>query len=171
VFAPLNWLFHDRRVFVTNGSGDIFLITTLPSFGGVALTRLITIPNEVTIAAFTGFVFVVAVYTSWFATRAGFSQGNKQPSHQNVDVRQKSTILALSLLSFAGGISCGVIGIGIEKMLFVYLTWHDVDSRSAGITSIIAVPLPAPDAQVGRHNVLSLSPSLPLSLSPAAVLI
>ena len=140
ILAPLNWLFHDRRVFVRNGRGDIFLLTTLPSFGGVALTKLINVPDEVTMWAFTAFVAVVAIYTFWFASKSGFNQGNKTPNHNEIKLFTRGPICMITLLSFFGGISVGIIGIGIEKLLFVYLTWiYDIDSRSAGITSIISV--------------------------------
>lgn len=30
ILAPLNWLFHDRRVFVRNGSGDVLFVVMAP---------------------------------------------------------------------------------------------------------------------------------------------
>ena len=50
------------------------------------------------------------------------------------------TICSLVVLGIIGGILVGVIGIGIEKLLFVYLTMvHKVGTKDAGITSIISV--------------------------------
>ena len=52
-----------------------------------------------------------------------------------------SSIAALVMIGFIGGILVGVIGIGIEKLVFVYLTWKGVNPKHAGITSIMTVGL------------------------------
>ena len=52
-----------------------------------------------------------------------------------------ASIAALMLIGFVGGALVGVIGIGIEKLVFVYLTWQGVNPKHAGITSIMTVGL------------------------------
>jgi uncharacterized membrane protein YfcA len=45
------------------------------------------------------------------------------------------------LIGLVGGVLVGVIGIGIEKLVFAYLTWKGVNPKHAGITSIMTVGL------------------------------
>lgn len=78
ILAPLNWLFHDRRVFVRDGKADLLFVVLIPSWLGVSLTWLIEVDNDITLAVFTAFVFMVALCTpapssvfsaaSWFVS-------------------------------------------------------------------------------------------------------
>jgi uncharacterized membrane protein YfcA len=137
VLAPLNWLFHDKRVFIRNGSGDLILMASLPSWAGVAATWAIDIDNDVIVIAFTVFVGFCGVYSFWFLRETkNAPKGRLSHSALVYDAR---TIAMIVSLSFVGGILVGVIGIGIEKLLFIFLTFQGVDARSAGITSIIVV--------------------------------
>ena len=61
VLAPINWLFHDRRVFVRGGKADLLFVVLIPSWLGVSATWLTKIDNHLTLAIFTAFVFLVAL--------------------------------------------------------------------------------------------------------------
>ena len=62
VLAPLNWLFHDKRVFIRNGSSDLLAITVLPSWLGVAVTWFVDIDQQATFGALTS---IMSFYVYW----------------------------------------------------------------------------------------------------------
>lgn len=71
ILAPINWLFHDRRVFVRGGKGDLLLVVLIPSWLGVCATWLLTPDNDLTLAVFTVFVFFVALCKQHLPTPVG----------------------------------------------------------------------------------------------------
>jgi uncharacterized membrane protein YfcA len=81
MLVPINWLFHDRRVFVRDGRGDVLWLLLVPSWLGVGLTRLTTLheSNRGILIAFTFFLFFVAVYTFYSVLISGVGAVAKEP--------------------------------------------------------------------------------------------
>lgn len=151
VFAPLNWLVVDPKVFLPK----VWLMTALPACLGLACSLLL-LPikrDEHVQDVYVAFCLAVAVYTSHGLSTGRFDRSDPAPSavsssaHPSTRASAREGLrdgaadwLLFGLAAVAGGWLTGYIGVSVEKVLFTVLTWrHAVDARAASVTSICVV--------------------------------
>lgn len=135
IFAPMGWLVKDRSVFLLN-----VILVAMPSGVAGLLMSLLVFPAqdgmliEIVFIVFCAFVLVYTLHGLMF------SRIQMQNDADNTVTLRCADVVGISIASFVGAWMTGYIGIGVEKFLFILLTWRfSVNVRAACITSITVV--------------------------------
>merc|ERR1711871_17817 len=132
LFAPAGWLVKDPSMIE-----PWVLLWSVPAALCGLFLGLLALPlsGETVVWAFTAFCVLVLGHTIWGGFHTLAQQDEKLANNH------PAVIIQLCGGGVLGGLMVAWIGIGIEKVLFVLLTWHSMDAMRASITGITAVGL------------------------------
>lgn len=137
VFAPLNWLVLNPSVFIP----EAWLYAAWPSCAGLLFSLLLApLHSDGDLQViYSLFCLFIAIYTIRGLLGGGLDTAESSAA-QSISNLGRWDHFFFGVAGVLGGWLTGYIGVSIEKVLFVLLTWrYGINARTASVTSIALV--------------------------------